>query len=229
MSDRNEVSRHPLRAAARGFTLIEIMVVVIIIGLLAAVIVPTVIGKVDEARVVKAKQDIQALETALQMFRLQNSKYPTSEQGLQALVTQPTDPDHQALAAGRLSANGSARTHGATTISTSTRARTARNTTCSPMEPTAPPVVRASMPTSATGTSATSAALGRRRARGFTLIEILVVVAIIAVVSVGVILLGQPHRARSRPGEGERPLPRAVQLRARAGRAADARVRRAVR
>jgi general secretion pathway protein G len=96
MSDRNEVSRHPLRAAARGFTggftLIEIMVVVIIIGLLAAVIVPTVIGKVDEARVVKAKQDIQALETALQMFRLQNSRYPTTEMGLAALVTQPTDP-----------------------------------------------------------------------------------------------------------------------------------------
>lgn len=77
---------------ARGFTLIEIMVVVIIIGLLAAVIVPTVIGKVDEARVVKAKQDIQSLETALTLYRLDNSKYPTTEQGLAALVTQPTDP-----------------------------------------------------------------------------------------------------------------------------------------
>jgi general secretion pathway protein G len=77
---------------ARGFTLIEIMVVVIIIGLLAAVIVPQVISKVDEARVAKAKQDIQALETALTMFRLDNSKYPTTEQGLAALVTQPTDP-----------------------------------------------------------------------------------------------------------------------------------------
>jgi general secretion pathway protein G len=77
---------------SRGFTLIEIMVVVIIIGLLAAVIVPEVIHRVDDARVAKAKQDIQALETALTMFRLDNSKYPTTEQGLQALVQQPTDP-----------------------------------------------------------------------------------------------------------------------------------------
>src|SRR5579871_5367930 len=76
----------------RGFTLIEIMVVVIIIGLLAAVIVPQVVNKVDEARVAKAKQDIQSLETALTMFRLDNSKYPTTDQGLTALVKQPTDP-----------------------------------------------------------------------------------------------------------------------------------------
>jgi general secretion pathway protein G len=88
----HEVSRGSARRLAGGFTLIEIMVVVVIIGLLAAVIVPTVISKVDDARVAKAKQDIQSLETALTMFRLDNSKYPTSEQGLQALVVQPTDP-----------------------------------------------------------------------------------------------------------------------------------------
>jgi general secretion pathway protein G len=87
-----EVSRHAARPRERGFTLIEIMVVVVIIGLLAAVIVPTVISKVDEARVAKAKQDIQSLETALTMFRLDNSKYPTTEQGLAALSAQPTDP-----------------------------------------------------------------------------------------------------------------------------------------
>jgi general secretion pathway protein G len=87
-----EVSRARPRGRAGGFTLIEIMVVVVIIGLLAAVIVPTVISKVDEARIAKAKEDIQSLETALTMFRLDNSKYPTTEQGLAALTTQPTDP-----------------------------------------------------------------------------------------------------------------------------------------
>jgi general secretion pathway protein G len=87
-----KVSRQRARGRASGFTLIEIMVVVVIIGLLAAVIVPTVVSKVDEAKVSKAKADIQSLETALTMYRLDNSKYPTSDQGLTALVTQPTDP-----------------------------------------------------------------------------------------------------------------------------------------
>jgi general secretion pathway protein G len=92
--DVRKVNRHSLtaRSGARGFTLIEIMVVVIIIGLLAAVIVPQVIDKVEQARVTKAKADIQGIETALQMYRLDNSKYPTTDQGLKALTTQPTDP-----------------------------------------------------------------------------------------------------------------------------------------
>ena len=91
--DDHKINRGAARDRAdQGFTLIEIMVVVIIIGLLAAVIVPSVINKVDEARVSKAKADIQSLETALTMFRLDNSKYPTTDQGLQALIVQPTDP-----------------------------------------------------------------------------------------------------------------------------------------
>jgi len=86
--------KRPLRLSpkARGFTLIEIMVVVIIIGLLAAVIVPQIFGRVDDARIAKSKQDIQAIETALTMYKLDNFKYPTAEQGLNALVQKPEDP-----------------------------------------------------------------------------------------------------------------------------------------
>jgi general secretion pathway protein G len=89
-----EVSRHRSReyVRTRGFTLIEIMVVVVIIGLLAAVIVPAVMKRIDDARVAKAKEDIQSLETALTMYYMDNSKYPTADQGLSALTTQPTDP-----------------------------------------------------------------------------------------------------------------------------------------
>ena len=89
---RRQVSRARFAREPRGFTLIEIMVVVVIIGLLAAVIVPQVVSKVDEARVAKAKQDIASMETALTMFRLDNSKYPSTDQGLATLSTQPTDP-----------------------------------------------------------------------------------------------------------------------------------------
>ncbi|MEJ0006905.1 MAG: type II secretion system major pseudopilin GspG [Steroidobacteraceae bacterium] len=77
---------------ARGFTLIEIMVVVIIIGLLAAVIVPNMLDRVADARVAKVRQDIQAVGTALTLYRLDNFKYPTTDQGLKALVQQPSDP-----------------------------------------------------------------------------------------------------------------------------------------
>lgn len=73
----------------RGFTLIEIMVVLIIIGLLAALVVPAVMDRPDEARVIKAKQDIRGLESALKLYRLDNYRYPTQEEGLKALVTKP--------------------------------------------------------------------------------------------------------------------------------------------
>lgn len=80
------------RQAARGFTLIEIMVVVVIIGLLAAFILPKVFGNVEKAQVAKVKGDIQALETALTMYKLDNFKYPSTDLGLTALVQRPNDP-----------------------------------------------------------------------------------------------------------------------------------------
>lgn len=78
------------RARMRGFTLIEIMVVVVILGILAAVIVPTIMSRPEEARVVKAKQDIRALEGALNLYKLDNYTYPSTDQGLEALVKKPS-------------------------------------------------------------------------------------------------------------------------------------------
>ena len=80
------------RHAARGFTLIEIMVVVVIIGLLAAFILPNVFGNVEKAQVAKVKGDIQGIETALTMYKLDNFKYPSTDLGLAALVQKPNDP-----------------------------------------------------------------------------------------------------------------------------------------
>lgn len=80
------------RNRQQGFTLIEIMVVVVILGILAAVVVPRIMSRPEEARITKAKQDIRALETALDLYKLDNFNYPTTEQGLEALVTSPTSP-----------------------------------------------------------------------------------------------------------------------------------------
>lgn len=95
------------RAPAAGFTLIEIMVVVVIIGLLAAAIVPEVVGHVEQARVVKAKEDIRSLDTALTMYRLDNYQYPTTDQGLRALVKRPNDPSVKHWRPGGYIAQGS--------------------------------------------------------------------------------------------------------------------------
>lgn len=86
-------NRLPRRARAqRGFTLIEIMVVVIIIGLLAAIVAPQVIGRVDDAQIEKAKADIRSIDSAMKFYRLDNFAYPSTEQGIDALVTKPNDP-----------------------------------------------------------------------------------------------------------------------------------------
>ncbi len=79
-----------LRFRQSGFTLIEIMVVVVILGILAAVVVPRIMDRPDQARIIKAKQDIRALEAALNLYRLDNFRYPTTDQGLEALTSKPT-------------------------------------------------------------------------------------------------------------------------------------------
>lgn len=80
----------PSTCRQRGFTLMEIMVVIFIIGLLVAIVAPNVMGNQDQAMQQKARADIATLEQALDLYRLENLRYPTSEQGLKALIEQPT-------------------------------------------------------------------------------------------------------------------------------------------
>ena len=81
--------RTPLRAREQGFTLLEIMVVVVIIGLLAAIVAPSFIGQIDTAALNRARTDIRGIETALNLYRLDNFRYPSTTEGLEALVRSP--------------------------------------------------------------------------------------------------------------------------------------------
>ena len=87
-------------AGQLGFTLIEIMVVVVIIGILAALVGPRLFGQVDRARIEAAKAEISTIENAMKFYRLDNFAYPTTEQGIEALVSKPNDPNIKNYPAG---------------------------------------------------------------------------------------------------------------------------------
>jgi general secretion pathway protein G len=88
----SSVSRRRKRPAEAGVTLIEMMIVLVIIGIVAALVVPNVIGRPDEARVAVANADLRTISASLEMYRLDNRSYPTASQGLSALSAMPTEP-----------------------------------------------------------------------------------------------------------------------------------------
>lgn len=78
-------------ARSSGFTLIEIMVVVVILGILAAIVAPNVMRRIDDAQLTKVSSDIRTIETALNLYRMDNFRYPTTQQGIKALYEKPND------------------------------------------------------------------------------------------------------------------------------------------
>jgi general secretion pathway protein G len=90
LAARDRTSQYVGRSLARGFTLIELMVVIVILGVLGTLVVPRLMSKPDEARVTAAKTNLSSIMQALDMYRLDNQRYPTAEQGLVALAVRPT-------------------------------------------------------------------------------------------------------------------------------------------
>ena len=177
-----------------GLTLVEMIVVLAIIALVAALIVPNVIGRPDQARVTTAGTDLKTIGAALKMYRLDNGDYPTTAQGLKALVEKPTaSPVPSNWAAGRLSAADAGRSVGQPVRLHRARARRLRAQVASAR--TARRAAKASTRISWRGGDG---ARRRRdaclRRRGMTLVEMLIVLAIIGIASGGVALaIGVGH------------------------------------
>lgn len=96
LKNRIKLSLSSGQHKSRGFTLIEVMVVVVILGILAAMVVPKIMSRPDQAKIVKAQQDVMAIQGALDLYKLDNGFYPTTDQGLQALVKKSdSDPAPQ--------------------------------------------------------------------------------------------------------------------------------------
>ena len=83
------MSMKTMRAGEKGFTLIELMVVIVILGILAAIIAPRIVGRTDDAKVTEAKVQIKNFETALKLYKIDNGFYPEAGQGLEALIAKP--------------------------------------------------------------------------------------------------------------------------------------------
>jgi general secretion pathway protein G len=92
MPSHSAVSAAPTTRVSAGFTLVEILVVIVILGVLAALVVPRIIERPDEAKVIAAKSDIATIMQAMKLYRLDNQRYPTGEQGITALIAKPDQP-----------------------------------------------------------------------------------------------------------------------------------------
>ena len=158
MRKRNIRSTNGENAGRGGFTLIELMIVIVILGILSTMVVLNIAGAPDEARVTKARTDIQTIESALTLYKVQNGFYPSTEQGLKALVEKPsTKPvPRNYPRGGYLKQDNIPLDPWGNPTSTGVRAKGTIPTRSSATGPTAPRAARTSTRTSSAGSPTSS-------------------------------------------------------------------------